>query len=209
MSRKRKNKLEEFYKKYKDIIDKFKTCEDKPDSEECKELGFTDILDIGIYEAFKGLQIAEKVKDIVSAVYSLAWAYEWNMSSQVRERIEDKLTWLKLYGLVSDFDIKHALMIAKAKRMKALLKNLPDRLISKYIILRLLDKLLNENEHYEEDGKLVVRIDRKKLIKLMTISDRDLVSISEYVSDNDKVLELYEKIVSSNGKGNGEHSSND
>jgi len=96
-------------------------------------------------------------------------------------------------------------MIAKAKRMKALLKNLPDRLISKYIILRLLDKLLNENEHYEEDGKLVVRIDRKKLIKLLTISDKDLVSLNEYVGDNDKVNEIYEKIVSSNG----EHSSND
>jgi len=199
VSRRRKSKLEEFYAKYRSIIDAFKKCEEDPNSDGCKDLALRDVLDLAIYEAYRGLEVAEKVKDIISVVYSLAWVAEWNTSQNIRSKVEERLFWLKTIGVVTDLDIEHARMVAKFKRYKALFKNLPQSKVGKYVAYRLIEKLLTECEKSTEGDKLVIKIPKDKLLKLMHTDDNDFINLLEYFKDNEKVEKLYRAIISGDG----------
>ena len=208
--RRKKSKLEEFYERWKDVIEKAKACQEKALNgglpEECKEL---DISDLALLDVYESLQYAEKIKEVISVVYELAWVKEWSGSSLVRYAIEEMISRFVSYGLVDKLTVKHAEAIAKYRKVKALFESLPSKQVRNYVLYHIINKILEIGEVEElEDGKVIVRIPKEKLIQMMYEPPLDVEAVLNNEVISKKIAEGFNKVYGENEKNGGEENEN-
>ena len=203
MSR-RRNKIEEFKKKYQHIIERVKVCSEDTNkfNEICKDM---DIVDLAIFDAFEALQYAEKLKDIISIVYELAWVKEWSGSGLVKYAVDEMIGKFISYGLIDKLSVKHAEAIAKYRKVKALFDALPTKKFKQHILYHIINKILEISESEEtEDGKIMLKIDKEKLVKMMYEPPVDTESILDNEVVSKKIIEGFNKVYSKEDKNDGE-----
>jgi len=203
MSR-RRNKIEEFKKKYQHIIERVKVCSEDTNkfNEICKDM---DIVDLAIFDAFEALQYAEKLKDIISIVYELAWVKEWSGSGLVKYAVDEMIGKFISYGLIDKLSVKHAEAIAKYRKVKALFDALPTKKFKQHILYHIINKILEISESEEtEDGKIMLKIDKEKLVKMMYEPPVDTESILDNEVVSKKIIEGFNKVYSKEDKNESE-----
>jgi len=206
MGRRRKSKINDFLNKWKNVIERVKVCKEQLESgregELCRDI---DPVDLALFDAYESLVYAEKLKDIISVVYELVWVKEWSGSSIIKYAISEKIEKFVSLGLVDKLTVKHAEAIAKYRKVKALFEALPSKQVRNYVLYHIINKILEISETEElEDGKVIVKVSKDKLLKLMYEPPLDVEAVIDNEKVSKKITEGFNKVYGNGSSNEGE-----